>query len=47
VQVLIVLLFGNEASRAPGAVYMALALIEALAMTFFINALTRQDTGQS
>ena len=43
-QVLIVLLLGDRGSHVPGAVYMALALIEAFAMTLVINALTGRNT---
>lgn len=40
-QILAVCLLGSHASRAPGAAYMALALIEALVMTLLVNGILK------
>ena len=43
-QGLIVYLIGDHAQRAAGAIYMGLALMEALAMTLLINAVTKPSS---
>ena len=43
-QILVVCLLGSHASRAPGAAYMALALIEALVMTLLVNWLLKANS---